>query len=897
MAVGPTDPQLALKITPPRIPRTVLERARLGSTTPELADKAVIALHAAAGSGKTSLLAQWRKEALQTGAVVAWLTLDGFDTDDRFVRGLAAAMRSASGRLHFGQACTRAADLGGGLFEGITEWLAEVADLSVETLLILDDVHAMPQSTLDSLAYLLLNAPSNLRVVLASRKPLALPVAGLPARGRFVDLGSRELLFDQAETIALLQARFGSRIDLDACVRLHELFEGWPLGLQLAIATIERSPNLQEAIAAFSVASGDVHRHFVQSLVDHLPPAAAFLVRVSCVEALCPALCEAITGDPRSVEQLARLCELTPVFGEGVDSDWTRIHPLAREFLQARFAQLPEADRRDCRMRAAQWLDEHGQSEEAARQMFEAGRVDEAYGLIERCLHGVLLKGQVSRVTDWLGRLPADEVNRRTSLKLVSGWILAQSERQAEAAELMGQIISDPGAEEGDRCEASEICGTAAFFGDDIDEMDRNNSLWAQSLPRFSTLRRLVGMNQAAVATLYRGAPDQARHLYRDQPPDDGGIGRYTLGWRDWIIGVSYLWEGQVDIASQKLRAALARAEDESGRRNPISVMLASALAVARWECDATDEAAALLANRLDVLERRAPPDAIAMGYITAARVAALAKDEQRALDLLDQLFAVGQARRLPRLCIASIGERMRLHAQRSRGDVCAVVAKKLDSVLAGLETHEWGLLGPVVELQASLARTYAAVGRQQWRRALELCGEALPQAERLRRGRDAVQLYLLRALATDRCGQDASQLLQGGLSTARMWGLARIVVDTHMELPALVRQCGGDLEPPPPAPATAVAEPAPGRGKPTTATRATHARALRGSMLSPREREVLRLLSANLSNKQIALAMGVSDETIKWHFKNLFRKLNAASRSHLLHRARMLGVLETNAG
>ena len=98
MAVGPTDPQLALKITPPRIPRTVLERARLGSTMPELADKAVIALHAAGGSGKTSLLAQWRKEALQTGAVVAWLTLDGLDTDDRFVRGLAAAMRSASGR-------------------------------------------------------------------------------------------------------------------------------------------------------------------------------------------------------------------------------------------------------------------------------------------------------------------------------------------------------------------------------------------------------------------------------------------------------------------------------------------------------------------------------------------------------------------------------------------------------------------------------------------------------------------------------------------------------------------------------------------------------------------------------------------------------------------------------
>jgi len=98
MAVGPTDPQLVLKVTPPRIPRTVLERPRLSSTRPELADKAVIALQATAGSGKTSLLAQWRKEALQAGAVVAWLTLDDRDNDSRLALGLAAAMWASSGR-------------------------------------------------------------------------------------------------------------------------------------------------------------------------------------------------------------------------------------------------------------------------------------------------------------------------------------------------------------------------------------------------------------------------------------------------------------------------------------------------------------------------------------------------------------------------------------------------------------------------------------------------------------------------------------------------------------------------------------------------------------------------------------------------------------------------------
>jgi diaminopimelate decarboxylase len=45
---------------------------------------------------------------------------------------------------------------------------------------------------------------------------------------------------------------------------------------------------------------------------------------------------------------------------------------------------------------------------------------------------------------------------------------------------------------------------------------------------------------------------------------------------------------------------------------------------------------------------------------------------------------------------------------------------------------------------------------------------------------------------------------------------------------------------------------------------------------LTPKEREVLELLARNLSNKEIGLAMQVGEETIKWHMKNLFAKLDA---------------------
>ncbi len=196
----------------------------------------------------------------------------------------------------------------------------------------------------------------------------------------------------------------------------------------------------------------------------------------------------------------------------------------------------------------------------------------------------------------------------------------------------------------------------------------------------------------------------------------------------------------------------------------------------------------------------------------------------------------------------------------------------------------------PLVELQVELARAYASVARREWNVALERLNALAPAAARLRRGRDAVQIYLLRALATSRCGKDGDKLLEEAVSMARMWGLSRIIADTHPDLDRLVKQSHADAASGSGEGGAGAPQVRGATGKPAPASRA---QAARGSLLSPKEREVLRLLATNLSNKQIALAMGVSDETVKWHFKNLFRKLNAGSRSHLLQRARMVGMVD----
>jgi DNA-binding CsgD family transcriptional regulator len=62
---------------------------------------------------------------------------------------------------------------------------------------------------------------------------------------------------------------------------------------------------------------------------------------------------------------------------------------------------------------------------------------------------------------------------------------------------------------------------------------------------------------------------------------------------------------------------------------------------------------------------------------------------------------------------------------------------------------------------------------------------------------------------------------------------------------------------------------------------------------LTRKEREILRLLARNYSNKEIAIAIDVSAETVKWHLKHIFEKLGVSSRKLAVNRARALDVLK----
>jgi DNA-binding CsgD family transcriptional regulator len=68
--------------------------------------------------------------------------------------------------------------------------------------------------------------------------------------------------------------------------------------------------------------------------------------------------------------------------------------------------------------------------------------------------------------------------------------------------------------------------------------------------------------------------------------------------------------------------------------------------------------------------------------------------------------------------------------------------------------------------------------------------------------------------------------------------------------------------------------------------------RALESLGISGRELEVLELLAAGRSNKEIASQLGVSPNTVKTHVAKLFEKLDVSRRTEAILRARELGML-----
>ena len=67
---------------------------------------------------------------------------------------------------------------------------------------------------------------------------------------------------------------------------------------------------------------------------------------------------------------------------------------------------------------------------------------------------------------------------------------------------------------------------------------------------------------------------------------------------------------------------------------------------------------------------------------------------------------------------------------------------------------------------------------------------------------------------------------------------------------------------------------------------------AVTAETLTPREVQVLELVAEGLPNKGIALRLGISDQTVKFHVASICGKLGASNRTDAVRKALQRGLI-----
>jgi LuxR family maltose regulon positive regulatory protein len=872
---------------PPTFRVALAERPSLFAALQARADCRVILVDAPAGYGKTWLLGRWHAETRARGASVAWVGVEQADAS-QFLALIVAALARAGvnvGRLEaqmeqgFGDVPV-AATVG-----ALTAALAAIAGPLV---VFVDDLHRLSRDAVQEvLNRLVVEAAPHVRFVLSGRDSGALPRAALRTRGELLELGTEHLRFRADEARDLLPTLSSTQLE-----QLLERTEGWPVALQLARLWVEARPERSQLLESFSGRTTEVAEYLTEQVLADLPTdLQQVLSEIAILDSLNPQLVTAVTNNASAWRRLLDdgLLEhfLVPLDQERY---WFRLHHLLRDFLRARHRERGD-DLRELHARAAGWFERDGELQQAVRHSVLAQDVPRAASLVERTggWQMVLFGGTV-RMRALLSVLPAGQLAEFPRVQLYQAFLaakdgdLARGVRMYESVAARHSGTSDPALSR-DLLVIRNLLGRYADWRvgpGDLEELYRG----IDALPVADDVTRATLLTTACLVALAIGdmaVTLEACHRAVRQMRRIGSV--IGVNYCLLHLGLALLHSGERREAEATLQEAAAMAEEnfgvDSGLKAIADVYLALAL---HARGDVAGAAARLDVSLKQVETADSWLDLYAEGYEVAIANALARGDPRQAAEFVDRMLRTARSRELSRLEELARAFRARLDQHAS-------------SALAPLDeppawpTGRWRELPSAWREHhaAGLARILRALRLQHASQALEVIDDLEAAASFGHRQRHLWILSTVRAAALlqQGSGDEAIAEFVRAIEPAVREDDTRFLVDLGPALlPMLQRAWAWSRENGASSRLRHVLADAV-----TTLARASddHGTA---SVLSARELEVLVELARGAPNKVIARNLHMTENTVKFHLKNVFQKLQVRYRAEALQAARTRGLL-----
>lgn len=856
-----------------------------------------------AGYGKSTLLSQWFETLKSRGHLASWLTTDESDCDPhQFLSHLILSL-SYSG-------------VAVGMLEKIAnQGLIEVTvDAAIKSLagvlqkernplvVVIDDYHRVAGPAADRVMETLLGIlPDSVHIAVSARRKPTFRYSSLKVNGLVQQFSVEDLRFSTSEARQIF-AQSSSEEDFQT---LMDRTEGWAMALQLARSLLRDKESLADVLSSLSGGSEDIADYFTQQIYETLPDdIRRVLRRTSIVERFNANLANRLCDRIDCLDVLERLKQQhSLIISTGQGSAWYRYHHLFAEFLQNTLERVEPDNLRSLHLQAAEWYEAHNLIVQAVKYACISGNLGYAAHIVEDAGGWeLILFGGASRFRQLIGHFPNEDLVRFPRLEVARIYQLIKDGQVPQAhltfvrlKEENERLLSDRTNATAPLCRDMLLVGMMLdIYEDQVADQTGIESLLANENalgPSDSTGRSLV-YACAAVATLAVGAFDEAlKHAKLSQ--------RY-MREVNCVLGLNYalLHEGQANLFLGCLKEAIAildeareMAEDNFGADSGLKAISDILSAAAHYLLGEANS------EKLNVALAHAEHydgwfNIYAAGYGTAASLAYAQDGLDAALAVLVSGRHVAAARGLGRLTElldayeylflvrATKLETAKQFAHRAR--ICPT------SEIKDRQPRNWQR-----DHLVGLAEGLAALATGNHQDAHKMADLIKESAGLTRNHWHALDAEILKALAFDLDGRDAKALesitsvmelivADGTIQPLLDFGepleklLARLYHQRRdLQISRLTRQFLATCLP---------------RFK--LGRKRRHQSTAQESPLSEREQEVLEGVAQGLSNKGIARALDMTENTVKFHLKNIFLKLEANNRVMAVSAGRSRGLI-----
>lgn len=926
-----TPPLLMTKLAGPQVAAHRLSRPRLLAHLDAGLQVLLTVVAAPAGFGKTTLLGDWLDSRTFGGTADrhisgARLSLEPADNDPTtFLRYLIAAFQTIDSTV--GASALQLLQTPGhpSLDRLMALLVVDLTALPGHIVLILDDYHVIVTAAIHAaVAWLLEHLPARCHLVLATREDPPLPLARLRARGQLVEMRAPAMRFTEEETAIFLTETMGLPLAHFEVRQLEQRTEGWIAGLHLASVALHNRSDHERFIAGFS---GN-HRYIVDYLVDEvlatLPDSIqSFLLQTSILDRLSGSLCDAVlagqqhrwTSEPAasnlSSGDILVALERRNLFLNALDDDraWYRYHHLFADVLRARLMHsASREDVADLQRRASAWYEQAQLGHAAVQHALAAQDWQLATRLIMQFLGSVWSRGEIQTVDGWLNALPEAVIAANHDLSMTHAATLIfteqrqraqgrleDAERAIEASVPGERVRSAQGAVAAMRAIVAHARGDLAGL---IDHARQALALLREGQPYFANA--LLGSAHAFLITGNVQAPLE-RMIRTTIAPHRARGDFLPLVHCYCLLARLYMLRGRLEHAAAEYAGVIA----VMPRPSDMPLLVSSTpyyvgMATLHYERNQLERAAECAALAMTLI--RGPvvldADTLLRGYLVYARVSESRGKIDDARAALDELAATidGQSvasliRRRAAAARAAFDTRQGAYARAA--DWVASCGLNLDDAPTFIDEAEYLTLARVhLALQGAMGST------DQLPKVAALLDQLLEAAEGDGRVGSSIEILLLRARVFNAQAQpiEARASLEQALALAEPAGYVRSIVDEGETIAELLR----DVEQgQPSAYRTMLMTCLPGSAEralsaapelPSQTGTRVEADGLVES-LTPRERDVLRLVVAGASNRMIADTLVISIGTAKKHVNNILGKLQLENRTQAAIWAREHGA------